>query len=78
MPDPLDTFAANVRRVREARGLSQEALGHAADLNMSHVAKIERREREPGVRTVSKLTIGLQVSAAELFVGIDGRPPSDG
>ncbi len=73
MPDPLDIFAANLRRIRLQRGLSQERLAHAADLNMTHVAKIERGEREPGVRTVAKLAVALQSSASELFDGIDGR-----
>ena len=73
MRDPLDTFAANVRRIRKARGLSQEGLAHASNLNTTHVAKIERSEREPGVRTVSKLAVALGISAAELFDGIDGR-----
>ena len=73
MPDQLDIFAANLRRVRLGRGISQEGLAHAADLNTTHVAKIERSEREPGVRTVSKLAIALEVSASELFDGIDGR-----
>lgn len=40
---------------------------------MSHVSKIERSECEPGVRTVSKLAKTLEVSAAELFDGLDGR-----
>lgn len=73
MPDTLDTFAANLRRIRRERGLSQERLAHSANLNMTHVAKIERSEREPGVRTVSRLAIALEVSASELFDGIDGR-----
>ena len=73
MRDPLDTFASNLRRVRLQRELSQERLAHAASLNMTHVAKIERSEREPGGRTVSKLASALGVSAAELFEGIDGR-----
>jgi transcriptional regulator with XRE-family HTH domain len=47
-----------------------------ADLNVTHVAKIERSEREPGIRTVSKLAKALEVSAAELFDGIDGRTGS--
>jgi transcriptional regulator with XRE-family HTH domain len=46
MPDPLDVFAANLKRIRLQRGLSQERLAHSADLNMTHVAKIERSERE--------------------------------
>jgi transcriptional regulator with XRE-family HTH domain len=65
MPDPLDTFAENLRRLREERGLSQERLAHIADLNTTHVAKIERIEREPGVRTVAKLAKAL-----------GSRPPS--
>jgi transcriptional regulator with XRE-family HTH domain len=73
MPDPLHVFAANLRRIRQERGLSQERLAHSSDLNMTHVAKIERSEREPGVRTVSKLAKTLEVSASELFDGIDGR-----
>jgi transcriptional regulator with XRE-family HTH domain len=73
MADPLDTFARNLRQVRNRRGLSQEGLAMAAGLNTTHVAKIERSEREPGVRTVSKLAIALRASAGELFDGIDGR-----
>lgn len=73
MPDPLDLFAANLRRIRHRRSLSQEGLAHRANLNMTHVAKIERSEREPGVRTVAKLARALEVSAADLFDGIDGR-----
>lgn len=73
MSDPLDIFAANLRRLRTERGLSQERLAHAANLNMTHVAKIERSEREPGVRTVTKLAKALGVSTADLFEGIDGR-----
>jgi hypothetical protein len=34
---------------------------------------MSQRRREPGVRTVAKLAKGLQISAGELFVGIDGR-----
>jgi transcriptional regulator with XRE-family HTH domain len=72
MSNPLDIFATNLRRIRQERGLSQERLALTAGLNMTHVAKIERSEREPGVRTVSKLAKTLGVSAAELFGGIDG------
>jgi transcriptional regulator with XRE-family HTH domain len=61
MPDPLDIFAADLRRIRRERGLSQERLAQAG-LNMTHVAKIERSECEPAdVRTVSKLAKTLEV-----------------
>lgn len=72
MPDPLSTFAANLRRLRRERGLSQERLGEAADVHMTHVSKIERGRCEPGVRTVCKLARALRVSAGPLFEGISG------
>lgn len=78
MPDPLNTFAANLQRLRRELDLSQERLAHMADLNVTHVAKIERSEREPGIRTVSKLAKALEVSAADLFDGIDGRTTPNG
>jgi transcriptional regulator with XRE-family HTH domain len=73
MPDSLDTFAANLRRLRRERGWSQETLALESGLGMGHVSKIDRGECSPGVRTVSKLACGLGVSAADLFDGIDGR-----
>lgn len=70
--DPLPQFGSNLRKARLEQGLSQEKLAHACGLNMTHVARIERGEREPGVRTVSKLTRGLGIPATVLFKGIDG------
>jgi transcriptional regulator with XRE-family HTH domain len=71
--DALDTFATNLRRLREERDLTQEALAEAADLHLTHVSKIERRACEPGVRTVARLAKALNVSGGPLFDGIDGR-----
>lgn len=72
MSDALPIFASNLRQARLQHDLSQERLAHLCGLNMTHVARIERGEREPGVRTVAKLTQGLGISAAVLFAGIDG------
>ncbi len=71
--DPLPQFGSNLRKARLARGLSQERLAHICGLNMTHVARIERAEREPGIRTVSKLARGLDVRASVLFDGLEGR-----
>jgi transcriptional regulator with XRE-family HTH domain len=67
-----DVFAANVRRLREQRGLTQEQLADASGLHLDHVSKIENRRREPKVRTISKLAAGLELPLGPLFEGIDG------
>ncbi|HYM56188.1 MAG TPA: helix-turn-helix transcriptional regulator [Solirubrobacteraceae bacterium] len=73
MTDAVEIFAANVRRTREARRLTQEELAYAADVHVTHLSKIERNECNPGARTVAKLMKGLQVAGGPLFEGIDGR-----
>ena len=60
------TFAANVRRRREARGLSQEALASLAKLHRTYVGSIERAERNVSIDNMEKLAIALGVPLAEL------------
>jgi transcriptional regulator with XRE-family HTH domain len=74
--DPLAQLAANVRAARERSGLSQEAVAQRAGLALSDVGRIERRERDPGVRVLVRLARGLGVTAAELFEGVEWQPES--
>lgn len=68
---PQAKFAANVERLRERRNLTQEQLGWAAGLHQTAVARIESGERKPTLDTILKLARGLEISPAELFVGIE-------
>jgi transcriptional regulator with XRE-family HTH domain len=74
--EPLDAFAANVRRLRRERGLSQERLAELADLHMTDIARIETVRRDPSIKVVAKIAYGLNVSACELLVGVEHRPSS--
>ena len=71
MARPRDVFAANVRRLREQRGMTQEQLADASELHLNHVCKIENRQREPKVETIAKLARGLGVESGPLFDGIE-------
>jgi transcriptional regulator with XRE-family HTH domain len=73
---PLEIFAANVRRLRNERGLTQERLAELADLHLTDIARIETVKRDPGVKTIAKIAHGLAVPASELLEGV-GRQPSD-
>ncbi len=68
--DALEVFARNLRSARLERGLTQERLAGLADLHMTDVARIERRERDPGIRTAAKLAAGLGVPLADLLRGV--------
>lgn len=71
-PDtPAAAFAANVERLREARGLTQEQLGWACGMHQTAIGRIESGERKPTLETIFKLARGLEVPPSELFAGID-------
>jgi transcriptional regulator with XRE-family HTH domain len=68
--DPLPLFAANVRRLRAEKGLTQDALANAASMDPAEVRRIESGRRDPGVRVLSRVARGLDVPPAELLTGI--------
>ncbi len=59
--------AANLRRVRQKRGLSQEALAALAGLNRNYVGMIERQENSPTVDVIERVAAALDIDPVELF-----------
>jgi len=62
-------FAANLKRLRIARGLSQEALAAAARLHRTYVGSCERAERNISIDNLEKLANALNVPLRELVDG---------
>lgn len=60
-------FAANVRLVRVARGLSQEELADRASLDRTYISSIERRLRNLSIQNIQRLALALQVDPRELL-----------
>ena len=60
-------FGATVRRLRLARGLSQERLGELAGLDRTYVSGIERCRRNATLITVGKLADVLSDSLADFL-----------
>jgi transcriptional regulator with XRE-family HTH domain len=72
----LPTLAQRVKELREARGLSQQALAVAAGLSVSMVSLIEQGQREdPRVSTVQALADALGVSL-DVLLGKPAPEPS--
>jgi transcriptional regulator with XRE-family HTH domain len=68
--ETTECFAANLKRQREAAGLSQEALGFEAGLHRTEISLIERAGRQPQLWTIVRLARGLNVAPADLLDGI--------
>ena len=60
-------FGARVRELRLARGLSQEALAHEADLDRTYIGGVERGERNISLVNISKIADALRVHAKDLL-----------
>ena len=60
-------LAGNLRRLRRARGLSQEDLASRAGLNRNYVGMIEREENAATVDVLERLAGVLGVRAMELL-----------
>jgi DNA-binding XRE family transcriptional regulator len=63
--DPMDlrqAFAANLRRLRHAKGISQEDLAHEAGINRSYMSKLEKGASYPGRRSSPSLPPSLRSS----------------
>lgn len=58
---------ANVRRLRKARGLSQETLAGEAGIAMRHIGRIERGEGNPTVAVLARLAEVLGVHPADFY-----------
>jgi transcriptional regulator with XRE-family HTH domain len=68
--DPRDlreAFAANLRRLRHARGISQEGLAHEAGINRSYMSRLEKGASYPGLEIIAKLATVLEVEPVELL-----------
>jgi transcriptional regulator with XRE-family HTH domain len=60
-------FGAIVRRLREARGLTQEQLAERSGVSGTYIGFIERGDNVPTLTIVLDLAAGLGISASELL-----------
>lgn len=66
--DPLlRGLGSNVKRLREQKGWTQEALAGRAGLDRSYVAGIEAGLRNPSTKALAKLARALGVTLSRLF-----------
>jgi transcriptional regulator with XRE-family HTH domain len=74
IPQPSRRFAANLFRLREAAGFSQEELAFRAGIHRTQVSLLENGTRMPRVTTLVCLAGGLEVTPDDLLDGIVWKP----
>jgi transcriptional regulator with XRE-family HTH domain len=74
MDNSVKTIAANVRRLRAARGLSAAGLARASGVARATLAELEAGRGNPTVETLYGLASVLGVTLADLLV--EGEPPA--
>ena len=62
-----ETVARNLRRLRQAKGLSQEELADRADINRNYVGMLEREQHAATIDMLEKLADVLETDPVEFF-----------
>ena len=64
--DLKEVMAVNLRRLRHAKGMTQEELAERAGLSARYVGGIERADVSASVTVLGRIAAALEVEATEL------------
>ena len=67
---PLAAFGLNVRKRREALGLTQNQAAERADLDPTYISGIERGVRNPSLVSIVRVAKALELTMSELCEGV--------
>jgi transcriptional regulator with XRE-family HTH domain len=73
--DLRELFATNLRRLRNAKGLSQDDLAYDAKLSRSYLSQLEKGVYYASIKIIGKLAETLDVEPAEFLKHPPKRTP---
>ena len=65
--DLRDVFATNLRRLRNAKGLSQDDLAYEAGVSRSYLSQLEKGSFYASLKILGRLAVALEAEPAELL-----------
>ncbi|MBN8451994.1 helix-turn-helix transcriptional regulator [Accumulibacter sp.] len=69
--EPALAFGQAVRAARMEQGMAQEELAALAEIERSHMGKIERGEHMPTLALILRIAVALNRSAADLIAATE-------
>ncbi|MEH6478459.1 MAG: helix-turn-helix transcriptional regulator, partial [Sneathiella sp.] len=62
-----ETFARNLKKYRNAKGLSQEELAHQADLDRTYISSLERCVYAASIDVLGRIADVLEIKPSDLL-----------
>jgi len=63
----IRAFGNNLKRLRESKKLTQEALAHKSEIARSQIIRFENGERSPTLSTLKAIADGLNIKPKDLL-----------
>lgn len=67
MSDIAKQLGDRIRKLRNAKHMSQEELSFKAGISPAHLGQIERATKNPTIDTIAKIATALDVAVTDLF-----------
>lgn len=64
-------LGAELKKAREAAGLSQEKLAFAAELDRTYISHLENDKKSPTLEVVFRICDALKIPASELIARVE-------
>jgi len=61
-------FGERIRKLRLARGMSQEKLAFKSGVHRTYIGGIERGERNPSLKNITAIAKALDATLSQLFL----------
>lgn len=66
-PEIVRQFAAKLKELRAARGMTQADLAQKADISPTYISELETADTTPGIDVIARLAGALGVAPSELL-----------
>ena len=66
--DIVKVFATNLKKYREAKGISQEAFAELCGLHRTYISAIECQRRSIALENVQRIADVLEIETYKLFI----------